>query len=233
MKLVSKVIREEKQEKRMKRIEGHRNREYILRLEEQWKEYNASGERDSFKYFCIPTDDGKWDSILLSIVTAQSRIYYNQVKVWSRLTYEDIFSYMSEAIWEAIPSHKESENYFFYDFLFTVMRSRIVDLKRTEGMTKGSPLGKDLNHRSLSYEGHFLTNNMETAAPRFEDEIETCKFLEDTLMGLELHAAKFYILDGITNISQIGRLLGVTDAKKAHRILDSAIKKLRENYTHV
>lgn len=233
MKLVSKVIREKKQEKRMKRIEEHRNREHILRLEEQWREYNAGGESDSFKYFCIPMDNGKLDSILLSIVVAQSRIYHNEIKAWSRLTYEDILSYMLESIWEAIPSHKESRNYFFYDFLFTVMRSRIIDLKRSEGMTIESPVGKDLYHRSLSYEGHFLTNNMETAAPRFEDEIETCKFLEDILTGLELQAAKLHILDGITNISQLGRLLGVTHTKQARRILDSAIKKLRENYTHV
>ncbi|MGX5361037.1 hypothetical protein [Bacillus cereus] len=96
---------------------------------------------------------------------------------------------------------------------------------------KGEQKKKKLFHIATSYESY--VENGGDSSTEFETETQIQLFIESTLTGLELQAAKLHILDGITNISQLGRLLGVTHTKQARRILDRAIEKLRENYTHV
>lgn len=243
MKLVSKVDRDKLLEEikedtrrreeaaKKKRLEWTVNKPYIEKLERQWAEYNNRTDKDRYNAFYEINEHGRVESVLNAIVSITAAHFMKSRKGSTRLSKEDFESYLHEKIWEVIEAYTGSEKYFLFELLRRSCRNKCIDLLRAEGLTKKSPKGKKLFHVATSYESY--VENGGDSSTEFEAEMQIQLFIESTLTGLELQVAKLHILDGITNISQIGRLLGITDAKKAHRILDHAIKKLRENYTHV
>ncbi|HHY1426643.1 sigma-70 family RNA polymerase sigma factor [Bacillus paranthracis] len=243
MKLTSKVDREKLLEEikedtrkreeaaKKKRLERSVNRPYIEKLERQWIEFNSRTDKDRYNAFYEINEHGRIESILGSIVKIVAAHFMKSRRSCTRLSKDDFESYLHETIWKVVEEYRGSQKYFLFELLGRACRNKCIDLLRAEGLTKKSPKEKKLFHVATSYESY--VENGGDSSTEFETETQIQLFIESTLTGLELQMAKFYILDGITNISQIGRLLGVADAKKAHRILDRAIKKLRENYTHV
>ncbi|MDC6156549.1 sigma-70 family RNA polymerase sigma factor [Bacillus albus] len=243
MKLVSKVDRDKLLEEikedtrrreeaaKKKRLERSVNRTYIEKLERQWIEFNGRTDKDRYNAFYEINEHGRIESVLDSIVKIVAAHFMKSRRGSTRLSKDDFESYLHETVWKGVEAYTGDGKYFLFELLGRSCRNKCIDLLRAEGLTKRSPKEKKLFHVATSYESY--VENGGDSSTEFETETQIQLFIESTLTGLELQVAKFYILDGITNISQIGRLLGITDAKKAHRILDRVIKKLREKYTHV